>query len=76
MYDVLSNLILVVEKTKTDEAEQIKYMIKATSPVSFVIDFNALATIAQQVFVGNGELINLPKNSIRTIAELLKLKFF
>lgn len=73
---LLSNLTLVADKTKPNEAEQISYMVRATSPGSFDIVFNVIAAVAQQAFVGNGELINLAKGSIQAILELLKLKSF
>lgn len=73
---VLENLILVAENTKPDGASQIKYMVKATTKGSFVIDFNVIATLSQQLLIGNGEIINLAKNSIQTISEILKLRTF
>ena len=73
---VLENLILVAENTIPDGASQINYMVKATAKGSFAIVFNAIATLSQQLTIGNGEIINLAKNSIQTISEILKLRKF
>lgn len=74
---VLSNILVVAEKTKSNEVENIKYMVKATAKGSFLIDLAVIAESVLPPLVANGaDVINMANNSLQTLSELLKLKTF
>ena len=74
---VLSNILVIAEKTKSEEVDRIQYMVKATSKGSFLMDLAIIAESVVPPLIANGpDIINVASNSLEILSELFNLKTF
>ena len=74
---VLSNILVVGEKTKSKEVDRIQYMVKATSKGSFLMDLAVIAESVMPPLIASGpDIINMASNSLEILSELFNLKTF
>ncbi len=74
---VLSNILVVAEKTKSKEVDRIQYMVKATSKGSFLMDLAVIAESVMPPLIASGpDIINMASNSLEILSELFNLKTF
>lgn len=74
---LLSNILIIANKTKPNEVDSLTYMIKATPPGSFLVDLAIIAESTLPPLVANGgAIIDFASNSVTILSELLKFKSF